>query len=84
MYEDALVGWITRDSPSRPEICGAIEWIKRCKSLGPPTSGSIRSIDPDRPDDLLAAIPEANTDVLYMAYEGSDESIMLVRDFTSR
>ena len=78
-----MIGWIKRDSPSRPEICAVIEWIKRCKSLGPPVDGSVRSIDPDRPDDLLAAIPEANADVLYMAYEGSEEPVMLVRDLTS-
>lgn len=83
VYEDARIAWITRDSPSRPEICAAIEWIKRCKSLGPPVEGSIRSTDPDHPDDLLAAMPGANAAVLYMAHQGREESVLLVRDLTS-
>ena len=60
-----------------------IEWLKRCKSLGPPLVDAVRSPDPERPEDLLTTIAMANIDVLYLAHPGEEESIMMVRDFTS-
>lgn len=83
VYEDALIHWIQRDRPSLLEICAVIEWIKRCKSLGPPALDEIPSPDSDRPEDHLTTIPLANIDVLYLAHEDPEESIMMVRDFTT-
>ena len=79
----ALVSWIHRDRPSLLKIYAVIEWIKGCKSLGPPTTNEIQSPDTERTEDHLTTIPMANIDVLYMAHEGPEESIMMVRDFTS-
>ncbi|MEA2717257.1 MAG: hypothetical protein QOI99_1574 [Actinomycetota bacterium] len=70
VYEDALVGWIKRERPSLLEVCAVIEWVKRCKSVGPPTADSVRSPDEERPEDRLTTIPVANIDVLYLAHEG--------------
>jgi hypothetical protein len=83
VYEDALVGWIERERPSLLDVIAVIQWIKRCKSLGPPTQSGVPSPDPEHPEDMLTTIPLANIDVLYLAHEGGDEPIMMVRDFTS-
>lgn len=82
-YEEAFVAWIERQRPSLIQICAAVRWVAACKSLGPPKDG-IPTPDPDRPEDKLSTIPMANIDVLYLAYEAtSEDSILLVRDFTS-
>jgi hypothetical protein len=75
---------LARTTEAILEVCAVIEWVKRCKSLGPPPPGeAVRSPDPERPEDMLTTIPMANIDVLYLAYVGSKESTMLIRDFTS-
>jgi len=76
------MSWIQRERPSLLEVCAVIEWIKRCKSLGPPSADAVPSPDPERSEDRLTTIPMANIDALYLAHEGPDESIMFVRDFT--
>jgi hypothetical protein len=82
-YEEAFVAWIERQRPSLIQICAAVRWVAVCKSSGPPKDG-IPTPDPDRPEDKLSAIPMANIDVLYLAYEATTEdSVLLIRDFTS-
>jgi hypothetical protein len=81
-YEYALIGWIERERPSLLEICAVIRWVRVCKSMGPPVDDVVPSPDPERLEDKLTTIPMANIDVLYLAYEGGGERIMMVRDFT--
>ena len=51
--------------------------------MGPSPEDAVPSPDPERPEDRLTTIPLASIDVLYLVYEGADEKIVLVRDFTS-
>lgn len=81
-YEDALVDWIERQSPSLAQICAVVKWAAVRKALGSPEE-ALASPDPDRPEDRLAGVPGANVDVHYLAYESRTERLIFVKDITS-